>query len=300
MHWCEAQNTSANLGSGAVYDGKEVRMRADWLKNYSEPTWFEVHEEAFFLRKLMRRLGNRWHPMSPFVTETKTPGITQSRDTWKVMVSKVAKQSSYYFTDDQRNRSGRLMVSDATHWVTHSGVVVDELHGETSAHGVALGATVSGHAGKTTIVHGTRATKDPRLVIDVLTPNADGPLSLARHVQRLLLEKLYPDERRYAEDYPNAPADLTLDAVIEAADGYLEPRAEWWPTVSRDDDSDELLVVDEFRSAEIFIDIPDFLFNTTIRTAYALRLTDVENQDNFVISDIVLIDTDGDSVRIRG
>lgn len=298
LHWCDAQNTSKILGRGAINDGKEVRMRADWLDGYQQPTGFEVHEEAFFLRRLVQRLGGQWHPMAPFVTETKTPGFTVSRDTWTVRTSKVSKQSSYYFTDDQRNRSGRLPVTDATHYVTQSGLSVDEVHGEVKAHGVGMGLTVSGFGGNKRIVHGVRATTDPVLLVDQLTPHVDAPINLLGHVQRLLLEQFYPDQQRYADDYPDVPAELSFDALIEAADGYLDREPTWWPTVSYENGYE--LVVDEFRSAEISLDIPDPAINWTFRTAYALQLTDANNPDNFVISDIVLVDGDGDSIRVRG
>jgi hypothetical protein len=295
LHWCQAENVSTILGSGDAYDGKEVRMRADWYDGYREPKWFEVHEEAFFLRKLIRRLGNTWHPLNPFVTETKTPGLTHSRDKWRVLISKVSKQSSYYFTDDQKNQSGRLLVSAATHSVTHSGIMINEVHVGAKSHGIGVGVTVSGQAGKIDVSHNVRATQDPRVVVDVLTPNGDGPTSLTRHVQRLLLERLHPDSD-YTGDYLKVPAELATAALIEAADGYLTPGQDWSPSIPGDDIE---LVIDEYRPGEIRVSIPDWLLNTTSRTAYALRVTDVENHDNFVISDIVMVDTDGDSVRIR-
>lgn len=296
LHWCDAMRSGYILDGGAVQPGKQVRMRADWLAGYSQPKVFTIHEEAFLLKRMFRRMGGSWHPMNPFQAHTPIPGMTLSRDHWTTGVSNVTKQTHYYFKDDQGHASGRLTVSGATAWVGTSSYVVNGLEVKLSP---GIGVGINTDAGHHMITHGVGATRDPRLRVELLTPTGNGELNLLGHVRRLIEERLRSPELVKLDGEKSGFDDISHDDVlIDASDGYLSPKSPWMARLAPDSGE---IVVDELRPASVNVEIPTLnKFDTPFRTAYALRLVDVDDPANFVISGIVLIDYDGDSVRVHG
>ncbi len=297
LHWCDAQDTRQVLDLDAITDGKLVRLRADWLDGYQQPNGFRISEELFFLTKLWRRLGGHWHPAAPLATDPATDRITFSRDGWRARPSRVSRQSSYFFTDNQGNTSGSLTVSGATTWVKHTGFAFNGV--KVAVSGIGLEMSIGGHIGSETITHGVHAAVDPVLNVEVLTAGGDGELDLVEHVRQLLVERTDPDEEgRYAGGRLELAESLTRDALIAVADGFLsDAPGGWVPEVSPES---QVLEVDADRPGEIAVDIPSYVFKEAGRTAYALRITNTENLDDYVISDLVTIESDGETVRIRG
>ena len=290
LHWCDSSAVMRILDGGSVQVGKPVIMRADWLPGYDEPTTFDPHEEASLLQKIWRKLGGRWHPMNPLLAYTPVPGISLAREPWIAGVSEVTRQSGYYFTDHRGHASGSLHVSGATSWTRTTTCI---WNGVELVLPAGFGVKIPAEVGDTTVVTGVGANKDPHLRVDMLTPWAEGELNLPRHVRMLVDEQFDRLLRNGLEAGFDRPSD---GALFEATDGYLSTDVPWTPQLS--EDSYEI-DVDDLQPGRVEVLLPPEAAQRPCKTAFALRLVNVEDPDDYVISDIVLLDSDGDSLRVQ-
>jgi hypothetical protein len=285
LHWVHSDRVAAVIDGKAVRQDKSVRMRADWRLDCASPKCFFIHEESFFLARLVRRLGGSWHPMASFRAYDAAPGMSLSVDVWETGTRNVPGQSRYFFTDDAYNASGVLTVSSATHYVSKTQV---ESGGRMVA--VVPGVTEIGiraAAGGATIVHGIGATEDPRLRVTLMVPWGQGDADLLGHLRHRLSSPR-------VELGNKEPTDSDLR---QASQGFLSADPGPWVPNLRDGMEEITVDVDEERGVEVRVDLV-FPKALSTRTAYALRVTDTADPDNFVVSDVVLIDGEEDMVRI--
>jgi hypothetical protein len=133
-----------------------------------------------------------------------------------------------------------------------------------------------------------------------MTPWGSGETDLLAHVQRLMLDispDLY-DTRgiRYQGD-PTAAyqgdADPTQPQAIRRAFGWSNEPGPWVPSLAGRPPT--VLEVDEDHEENVDIiaasPVPP---NAVFRTAYALRVVDIENPRSYVISDVVEVQGDGE------
>ncbi|WP_194910955.1 hypothetical protein [Catenulispora rubra] len=296
LHWCDSANIRTVVDQTPVLVGKKVKMRAEPLagSGYGGSATFAVHQDMGLVRRILARLHRQRHPMPPFGTTTKASGLIVSRDSWPASVSRFSGQGRHYFTDEDGQESGLLVVTRTSYGVTETSAMLNKIE-VPLAPGAAI--TANGAFGRKGTKHKVYASKDPRLKAELLTPGQDGNLSLIAHVRNLVEEtiELIRDENR--GDEPGPPIELTDTILMEAAGGYLNP--DGFGLVQITPDTREI-TVDEGQPAHVDVEIqPGEAAGTEFQTSYALRLTNADDPDDFVISGIVMIDGQGDTVRIQ-
>jgi hypothetical protein len=191
LHWCKAQDVPEILnGEARFIDERTVVQGIDvqffsraWQVGY-QPHAFWLRREAFVLRKLVMKLGGRWHPVDGFEAQHLGDGMWDALIPWGTGAGNVSRQAHYFFADDQKNRSGRLTVSNEQFYLSRSGL---ELTGEATAKvpGV-VGVTFGGHAGKSTLTHVAGASQDPDVRFVLMHAGGEGDADLASHVASCL------------------------------------------------------------------------------------------------------------------
>ena len=294
LHWCDAAQIRDVIDRTPVIVGKRVKMRAEPLDGYGGSATFTVHEDMSLIRTILKRLDKQRRPMTPFTTET-TDRMIVSRDSWRAAVSRFTHQNRYYFEDVSKQASDHLVVTKTDYAVTETAVM---LNGVTVALPPGAVITVNGAFGRKTTRHKVLASKDPRLRVELLTPDQEGDRSLLAHVRNLVEEVMELSRQQDRRVEPDPPIELA--DIVEQAEGYLNPGQSGLVKLSADSTE---ITVDELNPAYVDVEISPpgpAAADATFQAAYALRLTNADAPDDFVISSIVLIDGVGDSVRIQG
>lgn len=284
LHWVRADDSSVVLSGGAVRSGKLVRLRADWQPSarYMGPEEFRIHEDGSLLARLREIISGRGVPAHrlPGIPAVGGPPVSMSRDKWLATASRVTRQSRYRFSDAHGNWSGPLTVSSVSQFTRQPHLEA----AMSAAAGLPVGqasVTLTGSGGS--IVHGIGATADPGLRVVIMTPWGSGEADLMSPVQELFLD-ISNDDNYYV------PRGGGPD--LRRALGWPSEPGPWIPSFASD--TPDFLDVDEEHEEEIRI-VPESPVppGMPFRTAYALRVVNIEDSFRYVISDVVEIEGDG-------
>ena len=275
LHWVRADDDVIISGT-TVQAGKLVRMRADWQPSpsYMGPEIFYLRQRRSYFARLLRERA----VLAGFEADFDGPPTTHSRDTWQAGASTITNQTRWVFTDSHKNSSSALTVSNVAFYTSTP-------HFEAIAHASgpvpgALGTVdLTARGGNAKTVFHVGATTDPLLRIGIMVPWGEGEMNLREHVERL----------RAAQGQPLSPRDRTIYG--RDARSYLEPEPGPWIPVFENGETELILEVDERNSKDVIIvparTVPSGL---TFRTAFAIRIVDFINADDYVISDIVTVE----------
>jgi hypothetical protein len=272
MHWIYYADADQRTGEKAVDDdllcqGKLVFLRHRWLRGEKSTGKVTVLTRWEDPTSFLARVGKNLHLKklggpSPYGVSPRTRGCVESDTGWSVGALNPARFAGYHFEDDFAHRSPVVWVSDSP-----SGTVDRNKH-------ASIGAMIKGigiHAGA-----GTKkfriwtCNKDPDLLLELMLPWQPGPHNL----------------RAFAVEYlaylaPNLEAEEALDA---ASDGYLPPEApaDWHFSLEPTSIS---LGEGEEATVDVTVSAP-----TPGRAAFAVRVFEKGEPDNFVISPIVEVE----------
>jgi hypothetical protein len=290
LHWVRADDINVVLSGSAVQTGKRVRLRAEWQPSatYMGPEEFRIREEGSFLARIRDVLVDWGYEDGtlPGLPGYGGPPVTLSQDQWVATASRVTRQSRYRFTDVAGNRSGPLIVSSVTQY-TRQPHLEASISAKAGLHIGQAGVTLTGSEGA--IIHGIGATADPAVRIVIMTPWGDGEENLVAYVQQLMFDIISetPQEPSFRRRGPTFPAQS-----LRRAFGWSEIPGPWIPSL--ESRSPTVLEVDEDYEENVLIvptsPVPP---NRPFRTAYALRVVDIENSASYVISDVVEVQGDG-------
>lgn len=297
LHWCRPSQVDAIVGGGgtfidgkSVHQDKEVLMMAQRnLATYDPPREFRILPVHFVLSRLIRKLFGRWNQIAPFtVGPERGSGLFFASAAWSTGTNDVTRQSDYFFDDTWGNRSGLLTVSQAEHFTRQTGVKIED-HLVAKIPGVPVELGVTLEASDATIIEGIGASTDPDLLVRILVPGGDGVHDLLPVVRQLIAATTDVD-----------PDRLTDGALIDASDGYLAPVGQKWSPYFEGGLRTVVVSVAPGHDAEVAIPLNDpNLRADRVRTAYALRVSRVDNDDDFVIGTIVVVEQGAEVLRIR-
>ena len=297
LHWCKAEEKDQILAGGpasmldskSVHQDKKVQMFASaTVDSYNpQPPGFSIRREAFFLKKLVLKVGGHWRPMNPIKAVSSTTGKWFAEYSWETGSNNVTRQSRYFFRDKDRNSSGALTVTEVDFSTTRKGLKVNGK----AVHKVPFVSEmgVDASAQSVTDIHRLGASRDPDVRVVLVHPGGEGEANLLNHVRDLL-----------ADTTESLPTEFSDGYLNDIADGYLARDTQWVPTFE-DGSSVIFATVGPGKEPDIGVSLDDALTSPSpFRSAYAIRVVDVEDESNFVVSDIVEIEWTGELLQIRG
>jgi hypothetical protein len=269
LNWVRDDNWDVVL-TGAVLAGKLVRLQAEWPPwgGYMGPERFTIHTAS-----------SRFSPgrvVTPLWADVDGPPRTHSANSWQTgRIKRFGQQQRYYFTDAHRNRSGPLIVTNVKQYTTEP-----KFHLQAEGK-VGLPAGVegrltaeSGLAGSKILVGGTT---DPRVRVTIMTSHDSDPRNdLMPYLGPLI--STGGQGRTWRGQYPR--------------NRYLETQSDQWQPMFENGEHELLFEVGDKRSAEVTI-VPRRPYTEQFRpfmTAFAVRVEDVDDPEQFVISDIVTVE----------
>jgi hypothetical protein len=299
LHWCREEEVDPILRGGgtlvsplSVRQGKHVQMYGQAKDGTYNPVEFQIRREAFFLKKLWMKVGGHWHPPQPRQTVERAQGQWFAKQAWETGSDDITRQAHFFFRDSSKNASGTLTVMEADFWMRKKGI---KANGKVSAPVTGIAEMgVGADAEAASVVYGSGATKDPEVRFTLMYPGGDGEADLTGHVVRLLERMGY----RFAS---RANYEEEVDRIT---DGYVSSRRQSWEPRFENQESVFVATVSEETEIEFEVSLDgllDSLGRDSIRTAFAIRAVDVSDESNFVISDVVEVESDFDGIlRIRG
>jgi hypothetical protein len=271
MHWIHyadaGQRTEETLvDDNLLCQGKIVFLRHSWLTG-EEPTgkvtaltrW---EDPTNYFKRVLQRLHIK-QVGEPSVHKVKrTKGYVESTTGWSVGALNPARFAAYHFEDGFDHRSHPVWVSDSSRKMI-----------STSAE-AGLAATVHGIGGKLGFGRGTvrvwTCNKDPELSLEFMLPWQSDTHDLRAFAAKYL---------GYLAPY------LDVEEALEAgSDGYL-PRdkpADWGFSLEPNSIS-----LDEGGEATVAVTVSA---PTPGKAAFAVRVVEQGNPDNFVVSPIVEVE----------
>jgi hypothetical protein len=270
LNWVRDDNWGVVL-TGAVLAGKLVRLQAEWPPwgGYLGPDRFTIHTAR-----------SRFGPgrvVLPLWADVDGPPRTHSANAWQTgRIKRFGQQQRYYFTDAHGNRSGPLIVTNVKQYTT-----------EPKFHLQAEGKVglPAGAEGRLTAESGLAATKilvggttDPRVRVTIMTNNDSDP-------------------RRDLTPYLGPLIGISTGRGRAWTDQYLRDRflavnSDQWQPMFENGDKELVLDVSDERSAEVTI-VPKRPYTERFRpfmTGFAVRVEDVDEPEQFVISEIVTVE----------
>jgi hypothetical protein len=265
LNWVREDDHDVVL-TGAVLAGKQVRLQADW-----QPWGTYMGPERFSIRTARSWLS-AGHKISEIWADVDGPPRTHSVSAWQTgTISSPGRQQRYYFTDARDNRSGPLVVSNVKQYTTEPRL---ELMAGAEA-GVPGGrARLVAQAGRAATKIMIGAVADPAVRARILVSSGnDTTDDLLRYIPGSLL----------------AGIELTF------------PPDQWLP-VFENGARELVLDLDEDHSAEVTI-VPEHGYEERRKPfsmAFAVRVEDVDDPEQYVISDIVTAEGGGGSAPSYG
>jgi hypothetical protein len=261
LDWVRDDSPDVVLTGGAVLAGKVVRLQAEW------PLWgYYTGPERFMIRAARTRFA-RSRNVGEIAADIDGPPRTHSLHPWQAGLRSPTHQRRYYFTDLQKNKSGELTVSNVAHYTTAPTIGIDaQMSGVLPA--IVRGGVVA-HAGQARTTYRIGATTDPRVRVTIMVNSGDGSET---------------DLMPYLPQPPRYPSPSRADDLL-----YVPVRESWRP-MFEDGRHALLLDVEEDRFAEITL-VSDQSYGDRFpfMTAFALRVENVDDPTQFVISDIVTV-----------
>lgn len=270
LNWVRDDNWDVVL-TGAVLAGKLVRLRAEW------PPWGGyMGPERFTILTARSRFGSG-RVVLPLWADVDGPPRTHSASAWQTgRITRFGHQQRYYFTDAHRHRSGPLIVTNVKQYTTEPMFRL-QAEGTAGLPGAVQGRLTaeSGLAATKIMVGGTA---DPRVRVTMMTDNDSNP-------RNDLTPYLTPLVNRSIGGR-NAPTDQYL------RDRFLGAESDQWQPMFENGERELVLDVSDERSAEVTI-VPRTPYTERFRpfmTAFAVRVEDADDPEQFVISDIVTVE----------
>jgi hypothetical protein len=264
LNWVREDDHDVVL-TGAVLAGKQVRLQANW-----QP-WGEMYTGPgrFTIRTARSWLGAS-HKVSEIWADVDGPPRTHSVSVWQTGTTKgPGHQQRYYFTDFQGYRSGPLVVSNVKQYTSEP--KFELLAG--AEGGFAVGhARLVAQAGRAATKIMIGAVADPTVRVSILDSSSDDT--------RDDLFSYFP-KTLFSRDFP-----------VELL-GFRRP-TQWHPMF--EDGARELVLdVDEDHSAQVTVvpESPSEDDSRPFSTAFAVRVADVNDPEQYVISDIVTVEGGG-------
>jgi hypothetical protein len=266
IHYADLKRKSKEtvVDNNLLCQGKVVFLRHSWLSGedplnevtaltfQEDPTWF-----FWQILKSLRIL--KFGAPSEYKVIPLAQGGVESAEHWSAGARNPSRFAAYHFEDGFGNRSPTIWVTDSARKKTSTSGAVG-----IGAMWESMGAKV--HGGRHTLRVWT-CNKDPDLTFELLLPGRSGKQDLWS----------------FAAEYlgylaPNLAAEEALDV---ASDGYLrrEVPSGWDIRLERDSIS---LGEDEAAAIAVTISAP-----SRGTTAFAVRVAEKSNPDNFVVSPIV-------------
>jgi hypothetical protein len=263
LHWVREDNHEIAI-NGAVLAGKLVRLQARWghSSSYMGP-------ERFTIRTARSRFGPS-RPVERFWADTDGPPVTHSAEAWQTgKTTRFGQQQRYYFQDAHNNKSGPLIVSNVKQYTTEPQIQLQA--SGTVGLAVAAQARVAAQAGRASTKIMIGATTDPAVRVTIMTTSGTAD-------RNDLLPYLLP----LINQGRNEPDFTMLDTVAAS---------QWQPVFDSGSRQIEL-EIDEDRPAAVTI-VPERPYEERQRpfmTAFAIRVEDIDDPDQFVISDVVTVE----------
>jgi hypothetical protein len=266
LNWVREDDHDVVL-TGAVLAGKQVRLQADW-----QPWGTYMGPERFTIRTARSWL-NASHKISEIWADVDGPPRTHSVSAWQTgTIGGPGHQQRYYFTDAQGNKSGPLVVSNVKQYTSEPKLEL-LAGGEAGLPGGRARLVARAGRAATKIMIG--AVADPAVRVGILVSSGDNTTDdLLRYIPRFLLRP------------SNAP-------------GALDFRPDQWLPVFENGARELVLDVGEDQSAEVTI-VPQYLHEERFEPfsmAFAVRVADVDDLEQYVISDIVTAEGGSGSIR---
>jgi hypothetical protein len=270
LNWVRDDNWDVVL-TGAVLAGKLVRLQAEWPPwgGYMGPERFTIHTA--------RSRFSAGRVVLPLWADVDGPPRTHSANAWQTgHIKRFGQQQRYHFTDAHRNRSGPLIVTNVKQYTT-----------EPKFHLQAEGkiGLPAGAEGRLTAESGLAATKilvggttDPRVRVTLMTTNASDPRNDLMPYLSPLISRSTRRVRTFTDQY--------------LGDRLLEINSDQWQPIFENGDQELILDVSDERSAEVAI-VPRRPYAERLRpfmTGFAVRVEDVDDPEQFVISEIVTVE----------
>lgn len=271
LNWVREDNWDIAL-TGAVLAGKLVRLQAEWSPwgRYMGPERFAI-----------RTAGSRFalgHEVFSLWADVDGPPRTHSANAWQTgHIKRFGQQQRYYFTDAHRNKSGPLIVTNVKQYTTEPQF---RLQAEGRA-GLPVGVQ-----GRLTAESGMAATKimvggttDPRVRVTIMTNNDSG-------LRDDLMPYLGPLISRSSGTTRSGPDQYLRDRLLGVAG------TDQWQPMFENGEQELVLDISDERSEEVTI-VPRRPYAERFRpfmTGFAVRVEDVDDPDQFVISDIVTVE----------
>jgi hypothetical protein len=229
--------------------------------------------ERFTIRTARSWL-NASHKVNEIWADVDGPPRTHSVSAWQTGTTKgPGHQQRYYFTDAQGNRSGPLVVSNVKQYTSEPKL---ELLAGGEA-GLPVGrARLVAQAGRASTKIMIGAVADPTVRVSILVSSGDNTRD---------------DLLSYF------PRSLSRRGSPVPPPGFGRPTQ--WAPVFENGTRELVLDVDEDHSAQAII-VPEHLYEEHFRpfsTAFAVCVADVDDPEQYVISDIVTVE--GGSGRLR-
>jgi hypothetical protein len=203
------------------------------------------------------------------------PPTTHSQGAWRAgNVNQFSQQSRYFFTDSSHNRSGELTVSNVAHYTSKPSFLIE---GRLAAPMLLATDTVGviARAGQAKTIYHVGATSDPRVRISLMVPTGDGsPDDLSEYLRRLA---------RGTSTSLNPLSGFSLPL------SHLQ--TQWRPAFENGQQVLEF-DVDEDHAAEVSV-VPQAPYTerqVPFSTAFALRVENVENPAEFVVSEVITVE----------
>lgn len=267
LNWVRNDNAHAVLTGGAVLAGKLVRLQARW------PDWGIYNgPERFTIRTVRSRLQIS-RKVTDIVADVDGPPATHSLEAWQTgNINHFSQQRRYYFTDIHNSRSGELTVSNVPQYVTAPSFEVDgSLALPVLAGGSAPRLTVRGSRVKT--VYHIGGISDPSVRVTLMVNSGDGSP-----------DDLIPYLRRPR----TSPRSRTEDLLFQ-------PGQVQWRPAFENGERELILDVDEDHIGEVSV-VPQQPYEERripFMTGFALRVENVDDPSQYVISDLVTVEGGG-------
>lgn len=270
LNWVREDNWDVVL-TGAVLAGKLVRLQAEW------PPWggYMGPERFAILTSRSRFVSGR--VVLPLWADVDGPPRTHSVNSWQTgRIKRFGQQQRYHFTDAHRNTSGPLVVTNVKQYTT-------EPHLSLQAEGKAgLAAGVHGRLRAESGLAVTKimvgGTADPRVRVTIMTNNDSDPRKDLMPYLDPLISASTRTGRSLTDQY--------------LRDRFLRVESDQWQPMFENGEQELVLDVSEEISAEVII-VPRRPYTEQFRpfmTGFAVRVEDIDDPEQFVISDVVTVE----------
>lgn len=205
------------------------------------------------------------------------PPRTHSANAWQTgRIKRFGQQQRYYFTDAHKNRSGPLIVTNVKQYTTEP-----KFHLQAEGK-VGLPAGVQGRLTAESALAATKllvgGTTDPRVRVTIMTNNDSDP-------RNDLMPYLGP-----LISISTGRGSTRTDQYVR--DRFLGVKSDQWQPMFENGEQELVLDVSDERSTEVTI-VPRRPYTERFRpfmTGFAVRVEDVDDPVQFVISEIVTVE----------